>query len=55
MIEDYRRGMFLNLAVTVNVLANLDMDSDGGKATIDALVPSLVGVVDWHPGALIPD
>ncbi len=55
MIEDYRRGMFLNLTRTVNVLANLDVDSDGGKATIDALVPRLVGVVDWDLGALIPN
>ena len=55
LVEDYRRGMFRNLITTVNVLANLDVDSDDGKAFVDAIVPRLVGIVDWDCGALIPD
>ena len=55
LIEDYRRGMFRPLTVIVNILANLDMDSDGGRALIDAVVPRKVGVVDWDCGALIPN
>ena len=42
------------LIVTANVLANLDLDSDDGKALLDALVPRLVGIVVWDRGALIP-
>ena len=55
LIEDYRRGMFGNLTIAVRALANLDMDSEGGRAVVDALAPRLVAIVDWDCGALIPD
>ena len=55
LIEDYRRGMFRNLTITVAALANLDLDTEDGKALVDALVPRLVGIVDWDCGALIPN
>jgi len=39
----------------VATLANVDLDSDVGRATVDALVPRLIALADWDCGERIPD
>ena len=53
--DDYRLGLFRFLTIGVGALANLDMDSEAGRATIEAGLPRLTGLVDWDCGAQIPD
>ncbi len=55
LIRDYRFGMFRSLSVVVIVIANPDMDSDAGQATLDAISPRMIALADWDCGALIPD
>ena len=52
---DYRRGMFRFLNISVVATANLDLDSEGGRVILDAVIPRLAGLADWDCGALIPD
>ncbi|MFP6593656.1 MAG: oxidoreductase family protein [Dehalococcoidia bacterium] len=55
LTEDYRRGLFQCLFICVLALANLDFDSEGGRAIIDEVMPRLAALTDWDCGALIPD
>lgn len=55
LLGDYRRGMFGNLTIAVVTIANLDFNSEVGRATADTLLAGLTALVDWDCGAVIPD